>query len=148
MSRRKLHRYGYYKFHKKHGYYPRTYSEDNRAFHLAVGDNSFEAYFWLQDEYTTLQARQAAIKHVEGYKDYPRFDNPENNELLKRNGRRYWSTGVRDKRITEWIIKHGTRKKYVSAIARAVQLSEAACLSIYNNQVNQAWVAYAENESE
>ena len=148
MSQEKLWRYGYYKFRNRHGYYPRTLREHDGAFNSAVCDNSYEAYFWLQDEYTTLQARQAAVKHVEGYKDCPRFDNAENNELLKRNGRRYWSTGVRDKRITEWIIKHGTRKKYVSAIARAVELSEAACLSIYDNQVHQAWVAYAEKESE
>lgn len=144
----KKQRYGYYKFRKKHGHYPRTIREHDHSWYLAVMDNSYEAFFWLNDEYSTLQARQAAVRHVKGYKDSPRFDSAENNELLKRNGRRYWSCDVRDKRITEWIIKHGTRKKYVSAIARAVELSEAACLNIYYNQIKRAWVAHAEKESD
>ena len=134
-------------FKQKHGHSPATWRELDKAHMYACLDRSLEAYFALKDMYSTRQARQAALEHVEGFRDKPRFKDTETNELLKRNHRRYWCNDYRDKRIAEWIIEHGTRKKYVSAIAAAVNLSETATMKIYEHQIRQAWVGYHENES-
>jgi len=92
---------------------------------------SYKEYFEVHDTTTTRQVRQDAEEYMKGYKDVPRFDNPETVELLKRNGRRYWCQKSRDERIRKWIAHHCVRRKYVTAIAHVVQLSEAKCLEIY-----------------
>ena len=105
---------------------------------------SYKEYFEVRDTASTRQVRQDAAEYMKGYKDVPRFDNPETNELLKRNGRVYWCERSRDERIAKWICHHFVRRKYVAAIARVVHESEAKCLSIYYYHYYNSEVAEAQ----